>query len=273
MPTPKTHMYLIFQIFCENINLNLFKKLNLDYVYQGAAFPDITHVLKHDSDNFDLHQDINFGKKLVEKSHSIEERSFAVGYLSHLIIDEYLHNTLRELKIEKLDHLFLEYFLESKIKFNKLIPLHKFPKKLFQETLAEAQKDFQPNYSILTLVEYSFKIYCLQQYIQRKFSIPVSEPPSESKSLDDVFNDKSLNKTLQFNLYSFFKQQTRDFVENQMIKHFEYNSKSEFKTDSKRIKSLDFSWSNEEIQTIENSIDSAKKEVIAYLIDLNQKTI
>jgi len=157
----------------------------MDPVYFGAVFPDIDYMsaTRIKSNKFDLHQmndldeksnkkreNIEFGKKLVENARTREEKAFALGYLSHLIVDRRVHETLDAIEISPIDQFIIECYLTTQHRFNKSIFIQKFPAKLFERTLNNSVSNYNHvNYSALKIKDFSFKNYLLNAYIREKF--------------------------------------------------------------------------------------------------------
>jgi len=184
MPLPSTHLDFISQILSSDPNL--FLRVSMDPVYFGAVFPDIDYMsaTRIKSNKFDLHQmndldeksnkkreNIEFGKKLVENARTREEKAFALGYLSHLIVDRRVHETLDAIEISPIDQFIIECYLTTQHRFNKSIFIQKFPAKLFERTLNNSVSNYNHvNYSALKIKDFSFKNYLLNAYIREKFN-------------------------------------------------------------------------------------------------------
>jgi len=148
MPNITAHISVIKSIYYKN-NLNK-KKINLEYLCYGAMFPDFYYfvpiksklILGKNLSNF-WHDDndngktgINFSKHLISFAKTKEELSFAYGFLSHFILDKYVHTYLRKHNcLKTIEHLVIEHFLD--LNYKTKIPTLKYPKQLFKKVFKE----------------------------------------------------------------------------------------------------------------------------------------
>ncbi|MFA5746199.1 MAG: zinc dependent phospholipase C family protein [archaeon] len=137
MPSLFAHIQLVKDLIEENPKL--FAHSDLKYLSQGAIFPDIHFITdvrtltnKPNFSTFILEHDIEYiyGKSLLDNAQNKQERLFALGVISHLILDKHVHNYFKEKGFyNNVLHVVSEYYLETKFP-NYKIPLPKFPLKL-----------------------------------------------------------------------------------------------------------------------------------------------
>jgi len=143
MPSLFTHLNFADEEINENSNL---KKLDLAAIKFGAIIPDIDyfvskkkikifHFMHH---NYDL--GIIFAKDLLKEAKTREEVSFAIGFLSHVILDKEVHSYL-ETTVDMSEHLHIEYTIDSRYAYEKF-PKSKFPKDLFKRTIAKKHNNY-----------------------------------------------------------------------------------------------------------------------------------
>jgi len=140
MAGTKTHLSFISECIAEK---KYFKKLNKRFLYSGAIFPDVNLFLcYHRTPDNNLsrfwHTGKNgymFGVKMLEYSKNKKERSFAIGFISHFILDNYIHGYLAKKKIKKsVYHTVCEFFLDGQFK-NKTILAPKYCQSLINRVL------------------------------------------------------------------------------------------------------------------------------------------
>jgi len=139
MATALTHIGFVNDL--KKSNKKLFNKLNIKYVYSGALFPDYYGFYKiqlkknHEIEKIIKNKNgIDFGKKMLSLSKTKEEKSFAVGFITHSVLDEYFHKYIRKTRMGLEEHLMLEFFYDCKFKKLK-VPVVLYPKKLLEKTL------------------------------------------------------------------------------------------------------------------------------------------
>jgi len=144
MPALFAHINLVKELVKENPKL--FSSRDIKYLIQGATYPDIYYMtglqsitnkpnisrLLHENDG-----GYAFAKTLLKKSKNKQERLFAIGVLSHVILDKNAHNYLKKKGIyTDIRHMVAEYYLETKF-HNCKIPRPHFPVRLIKESLKE----------------------------------------------------------------------------------------------------------------------------------------
>lgn len=194
--------------FVNDLNKKYFKLLNLDYVFSGALFPDyygfykiqlkkqyeIEKIIKN-------HKGIVFGKKMLSLATTNEEFSFAIGFITHSVLDKHFHNYFKKnTNIE--EHLMLEFFYDCNFK-NLKIPKLKYPKNIIEKTLLKYYKYKNIKKSDITYTK--LKIYNLflkelkKQIILKKY---IKNKKTYVEILAKLFNTQKLNlkNTLEPNL-------------------------------------------------------------------------
>ena len=148
------HMQLVKDLVKENPKI--FTKSDIKYLVHGATYPDIYYITglrsitkKPNISKF-IHEtvddDYNFGKLLLEKAKNRQERLFAIGFISHFILDKHVHNYINSHGIGKsIKHLMSEYYLETKFK-NQKVPIPRFPIKLIKACIKEYYPKDYENY-------------------------------------------------------------------------------------------------------------------------------
>lgn len=140
------HMQLVRDLVKENPKL--FSKSDLRYLIQGATYPDIYYITglrsitKKPNVSKYLHEtvddDYSFGKIMLEKAKNKQERLFALGFISHFILDKHIHNYINSTELEhSVKHLVSEYYLDTKFK-NQKIPIPRYPLKLIKACFKES---------------------------------------------------------------------------------------------------------------------------------------
>lgn len=157
MATALTHIGFVNDL--KKQNPKFFKNLNLDYVYSGALFPDYYGFyqiqLKKKYELVPIIKNKNgvlFGKRMLKLSKTKEEKSFAIGFITHSILDEYFHNYFRKFNASIEEHLILEFFYDCKFK-NLKIPLVKYPSKIIEKTLLKYHKKFNLKKTDITKIK------------------------------------------------------------------------------------------------------------------------
>ncbi len=147
-----THLSLISESLVEQ--KKKFEHLDKAYLYSGAVFPDVNlflcyHHTPDDNLSRFWHTGKNgfmFGKKMLEYSKNKKERSFAIGFMSHFILDNQIHGYLTKKKIKKsVYHTVCEFFLDAQFK-NKNIPVPKYCKALINRVLKHEYPEISKNY-------------------------------------------------------------------------------------------------------------------------------
>jgi len=140
MPELQTHIALVKELVKENPKL--FTTKDLKYLIQGAIFPDIYYITgmrtlatKPNFSKF-IHEteeeNYGLGKLMLQNAKIRPEKLFAIGFISHFILDKRIHNYLKKIGYYKdMRHMASEYYLDTK--FPDLhIPIPRFPLKLIK---------------------------------------------------------------------------------------------------------------------------------------------
>jgi hypothetical protein len=134
------HMQLVRDIVKENPKL--FSKSDLRYLLQGATYPDVYYITGLRSitkkPNFSkfvhetMDEDYSFAKLVLEKAKNKPEKLFAIGFISHFILDKHIHDYINSTELgNNVKHLVSEYYLDTKFK-NQKIPTPRYPLKLIR---------------------------------------------------------------------------------------------------------------------------------------------
>lgn len=128
-------------------NPKLFSKSDLKYLLQGATYPDIYYITGLRSitkkPNFSkfvhetMDEDYSFAKLLLERAKNQQEKLFALGFISHFVLDKHIHNYINSTELaHSVKHLVSEYYLDTKFK-NQKIPIPRYPLKLIKTCFKE----------------------------------------------------------------------------------------------------------------------------------------
>ena len=151
MPSLFTHLNFVD----EEINKNpILKKLDSTAIKLGSIIPDIDyfvykkkvkifHFMHH---NYDL--GITFAKDLLREAKTREEVSFAMGFLSHVILDKEVHSYL-EKTVDTSEHILLEYIIDSRYAYD-VFPKSIFPKDLFRRTITKKHNNYLQDINHIT---------------------------------------------------------------------------------------------------------------------------
>jgi len=177
MATQLTHLAIIKEL--KNSNKQLFDRLAMDYVCSGALFPDYCFfywLCLNKRCGFENRmkneKGIAFGKTLVVVSKSREELSFAVGVISHCVLDKHFHKYLKENNLKKESHLAMELLYDCRY-LNLDIPKLRCPKRFIERTLAECYGYKQEKFGI---TRFGLNIYTLflreikNQILKKKYA-------------------------------------------------------------------------------------------------------
>jgi len=148
MAIASTHIHFVKKEYIKNPRL--FSDFDMSQVYFGAVLADIYFAKlfgeKKTSFGFRIHVG-HFGMSLAKKLYSTaidkNEASFALGFISHIILDKYIHGYLFKHNLFDVgEHIVLELFLAAEVspERNYLI-IKKFPSHFFLGTI----KKYYPN--------------------------------------------------------------------------------------------------------------------------------
>lgn len=142
-----THIALIKEI--KNKYPKLFTKKDLNYLMSGSVYPDLFYFTqikdynKYPNLSHFLHQDNNgldFGEKLLINAKTKKEICFAIGFISHFLLDRNIHNYFHKKNIYySIEHSICECYLDAEFEKSKII-IPYFPKKLLKNIIKEYDK-------------------------------------------------------------------------------------------------------------------------------------
>ncbi len=143
MPSLFTHLNFIDEEISNNPNV---RKLDSSCLKFGSIIPDIDYFVHKKKIkifhfmhyNYDL--GITFAKDLLREAKTREEVSFAIGFLSHVILDKEVHSYL-ETTVDTSEHLHLEYIIDSRYAYERF-PKASFPKDLFKRTITKKYNNY-----------------------------------------------------------------------------------------------------------------------------------
>ncbi len=172
MATQQNHISFIKEIYLEN--QKHFKGLDLEQLCYGAVYPDIFYVNIFPNKNnlswylhglYDLNFGIVFGKQLLKNAVNNKEKSFAIGFISHFVLDKYIHGYLKKYKMyDQVEHMVLEFYLQAKTSVQEKIIVGKQQNTLIDRVIEryyfKDQKKYKIKYKVTRLRKIFFKFVC-----------------------------------------------------------------------------------------------------------------
>ncbi len=182
MATQQNHISFIKEIYLEN--KKYFKDINVEQLYYGSVYPDIFYVnIFPKKDNlswylhslYDLNFGIVFGKQLLKNAVNKKERSFAIGFISHFILDKYIHGYLKKYKLyDKVEHVILEFYLQAKTSVQEKVIVAKQQNTLIDRVIEKYYlKDkykYHLKYKTTKFRRFVFKLACNVLFKKTVFS-------------------------------------------------------------------------------------------------------
>ncbi|HOZ35427.1 MAG TPA: zinc dependent phospholipase C family protein [archaeon] len=160
MPTVLTH--LGFVEILEKKRPAFFKKLDLRYLVSGSLFPDYYGFYKIQTKlNPEFFYEIRnkkgttFGKRMYAIARTKAEKSFAIGFISHNVLDKHFHNYFNKNGItadNPEDHLMLEFYYDCKFKNIRVSPVL-YPDGIIEETLNRYYKNIKSKKAYVTKIK------------------------------------------------------------------------------------------------------------------------
>jgi hypothetical protein len=199
MPTVLTHLGFIEKL--KKKRPVFFKKLDLRYIESGALFPDYYGFYKIQINlSPEFYYEIRnqkgvvFGKRMLSVSRTKAEKSFAIGFISHNILDKYFHNYFKKHNINSAEeHLSLEFFYDCKFKNSRISPVI-YPEGLIEKTLKKHYPQFHCKKSRVTKIKllgyYLFLKEIQSQIIHKKY---VSKEKTYLDFIASIFYKKPIN--------------------------------------------------------------------------------
>jgi hypothetical protein len=123
-----------------------FKKINKKAMFYGSVYPDMFYAdifFKKNNFSKQIHKTnskevIKIGLKMLKLSKNNFEKSFSLGFISHFILDNRIHNYLEKIKLyNRAEHLSLEFYLQLYVLNTEKIIIYKTPKKLLKKVFNE----------------------------------------------------------------------------------------------------------------------------------------
>lgn len=195
MAIATTHLHFINKEYSKNPQL--FSDFDMSQIYFGTTLADIYFAKlfgdKKTSFGFKLHVGsfgMFFAKRLFAEARTKKERSFALGFMSHMILDKYIHGYLFKHGLFHVgEHIVLEFFLAAALSPEKnKLTTKRLPASYFKGTL----KKYYPNdyfkykrelgVGILKLLIYKFSSETIMRYTVITKYIP--SIPEQKKFFD-----------------------------------------------------------------------------------------
>lgn len=177
MPNPTTHLAAMKELIKEKPEL--FRNINKKYFLSGTVFPDITYFIPcKKKNNLSLYWHRNkkatleFANKLMKEAKTKKEKSFALGFLSHAIVDKLVHKELNRLKLFKANHILVEYFLDGHYEKQRSIESLAYPRKLIDKALIKEKRQDLAKHSgfgIIKKLEYKFSQIVVGNFVNAKY--------------------------------------------------------------------------------------------------------
>jgi hypothetical protein len=176
-----THAYFIKNII-EKEDLHL----NLKWAISGAIMADLDLLSSPTKKKHILHKfwhkddvkkgiGIKFANKLLKESKNLKEKSFAIGFLSHFVLDKNVHKYLKDSSFLK--HIQIEYYLERIFADNKLY--FYFPKKrileVYNKYFLEENESSRSIYkkikkiNRITILKFKITVYFIKKLVKSKY--------------------------------------------------------------------------------------------------------
>ena len=249
MPNSLTHVAIMKEL--EKEKPELFSNIDKKYFYSGTVFPDINYFVPRKAKknlSFYWHRTrkatLDFARIMLKLAKTKQEKSFALGFFSHAIVDEYIHKYLDKNKIFEIKHIVLEYFLDLeyayKIQKIKWLPWCIYPKKLLYLALEQdKEKRLIPDlsFNFFHMINYVITIKILQSMIKTRYMHKKERKFNLINLLLNIFFKKSrFEFKLNINelLHPDFKLKQKHL--KNLIKKLE-NAKKEFAKEMKKFNS------------------------------------
>lgn len=228
MPMARTHIS-----FVEDL------RYDKNYLYSGAIFPDYfsftrIHLNRH-IEFFELlkvKEGLIFGKRLLKVAKTKKEKAFAIGFISHFLLDKHFHEYFDKQKVRTVEeHLSIEFFYDTKFKDTVKIPFIVIPKELLQRTV---QKYYYKE-------KYKLKIYDFELILFALYLKTIQK---------EIIDNKHINPK-------------RSYVD--LVAPFFYKKP----VNLKKIVTPDFSLKAKHMKNLEKEYKDAKKEMLSVIKSIN----
>jgi hypothetical protein len=157
MPTVLTHIGFVEKLAKKR--KAFFKNLDMKYLLSGSLFPDYYGFYRiqtklnpeffHEIRN---QKGITFGKRMYALAKTKEEKSFAIGFISHNVLDKQFHNYFYKHNFTTKDHLMLEFYYDCKFKNIRVSPIL-YPDGIMEKTLKKYYKNIKSKKSHVTKIK------------------------------------------------------------------------------------------------------------------------
>jgi hypothetical protein len=240
MPNPTTHLSIMKELIQERPTL--FKDINIKYFLSGSVFPDIGYFIPNKKKQFSiyLHRGINstitFAKHLLKIARTKKEKSFALGFMSHAIIDYEVHDKLDKLKLYAINHIIAEYFLDAEFKKDLSFIFCKTSNRVIKQTLIKEKKE--PLSKIASFNWFNRLYYQLSQI---------------------------LTKRLALNRYNSKKKLVKNFITDYLVKKGFKKPLFEFENDIKKMMSPNYAIRKKSIKILLKACEKGKKEFVKIM--------
>lgn len=143
----QTHLSFLKEVI--NIHPKYFEKINKKALFYGAVYPDMFYAdvfFKKNNFSKQIHKTnskdvLKLGSRMLKLSKNNFEKSFSLGFISHFILDNRVHNYLKKIKsYNKSEHLSLEFYLHLNVLDTEKIVIYKTPKRLLKKVFIDLRK-------------------------------------------------------------------------------------------------------------------------------------
>jgi hypothetical protein len=200
MPTMLAHLGFVEKL--RKKKPIFFKNLDLRYLVSGSLFPDYYGFYKIQTNlNPDFFDEIRnekgiiFGKRMYSVAKTNAEKSFAIGFISHNVLDKHFHNYFNKHKINNIpeQHLMLEFFYDCKFRNVRISPVI-YPENIIEKTIEKHYTNLNSKTAHVTKIKllgyYLFLKEIQAKIVQRKY---IEKKKSYLDLLAVFFYKKPLN--------------------------------------------------------------------------------
>lgn len=173
MPSLFTHLNFIEEEYNSNPRL---KNLNLELLKLGSIIPDIDYFVPKRKIkafhfmHYNYELGVAFGKEMLNLAKTRDEVSFAIGFLSHVILDKEVHMYL-EKETSPEEHFVIESYIDARHLYYTF-PKGVFQKDLFSRLINLKHKNYKSDVRGVNwfhLLFYKFAFFCYKSLIFKHF--------------------------------------------------------------------------------------------------------